>query len=414
MDRLIFHIDVNSAFLSWESSRRVKNGESDLREIPAVISGDPANRTSVVLAKSIPAKRFGIRTGEPIALALRKCPDLVIAPPDFHLYNRCSRQFKDICRSYAPAVEEFSIDELFLDMSGTELIYPDPMATAYEIKNKIRDSLGFTVNVGIAPNKLLAKMASDFEKPDKVHTLFKEEIPQKLWPLPVSDLITVGHATAERLRRGKIRTIGELAACTESQVQKLVGKKLGTQIWKYANGVDDSPVASAPRDAKGYSISTTFEEDMTGFEAAEPILRHLVDCVTAKLRSDDFRTDCVSVTIRSQSFKDHSHQQKLYNPTDVTEEIYQAAKSLLHELWDGEMPVRLMGVALTGITHESYQQMTLFKEKEADKERQRKVDQAMDAIRGKYGMGSIVRGSTMKDGSRIGGKYRAQMEKPGQ
>ena len=411
MERLIFHVDVNSAFLSWESARRVREGTGeDLRGIPAVISGDPRRRTSVVLAKSIPAKRFGIRTGEPISMALRKCPELAVAAPDFSLYQRCSRAFKDICRSYAPAVEEFSIDELFMDMSGTRLIYPDPVRTAHEIRERIREELGFTVNIGIAPNKLLAKMASDFEKPDRVHTLFAEEIPDKLWPLPVGELFSVGAATAGRLRSANVRTIGDLARMRAEDVRRLIGAKGGQQIWEYANGIDDSPVAQTPREAKGYSISTTFEEDLTGYEAAEQILRHLVDCVAAKLRRDGFRTDCIGVSVRSWTFQNRSHQQKLYNPTDITDEIYTVSKTLLHELWDGRLPLRLMGVSLTGITHDTFEQMTLFDGGGETREKQRKVDAAMDAIRERFGSASVVRGSTMKGDRRIGRKYEAQME----
>ena len=182
MSRLVFHIDVNSAYLSWEAARRVAAGEADLRLIPSAIGGDREKRTGVILAKSIPAKKFGVRTGEPVAMALRKCPDLVLARPDFRLYEQSSKAFMDICREYAPVVEKYSIDECFLDMSGTHRSYPDPVAIAHTIKDKIQDTLGFTVNVGIGENKILAKMASDFEKPDKVHTLYLHEIPQKLWP----------------------------------------------------------------------------------------------------------------------------------------------------------------------------------------------------------------------------------------
>lgn len=185
MERLIFHVDVNSAFLSWEAASRVKAGEPDLREIPSAVGGDPRTRTGIIVAKSIPAKKYGVQTGEPVAMALRKCPNLVVVPSDFRLYTKNSQAFKAICKSYAPAMESFSIDEVFLDMTGTSLIYPDPIATACEIKDKIYQELGFTVNVGISTNKLLAKMASDFEKPNKVHTLFPEEIPAKMWPLPI-------------------------------------------------------------------------------------------------------------------------------------------------------------------------------------------------------------------------------------
>ena len=174
MERLIFHVDVNSAFLSWEAAKRVKMGLPDLRDIPSCIGGDPSKRTGIVVAKSIPAKKYGIQTGEPMAMAFRKCPNLVAVPSDFELYDKCSRAFKKICGSYAPVMESFSIDEVFLDMTGASYIYPDPVATAHELKDKIRTELGFTVNIGISTNKLLAKMASDFEKPDKVHTLFPE------------------------------------------------------------------------------------------------------------------------------------------------------------------------------------------------------------------------------------------------
>ena len=211
MKRLVFHVDVNSAYLSWESARRVAAGEPDLRTIPAAIGGDPEKRTGVILAKSIPAKKLGIRTGEPVGMALRKCPNLVLARPDFRLYESCSKAFMDICRKYAPAVEKYSIDECFLDMTGTGNLYPNPVELAHRIKDEIRDTLGFTVNVGIGNNKLLAKMASEFEKPDKVHTLFLEEVPTKLWPLPVWELFTVGHATAEKLKKARITTIGALA-----------------------------------------------------------------------------------------------------------------------------------------------------------------------------------------------------------
>ena len=203
-ERLIFHIDVNSAFLSWEAVRRVRRGEPDLRLIPSAVGGDPKSRRGIIVAKSIPAKKFGVTTGEPVAMALKKCPELVLVKSDFRLYSRCSKAFKDICREYAPAVEEFSIDECFLDLTGTSQIYPDPIALAYEIKDKIRDELGFTVNVGVARNKLCAKMASDFEKPDRVHTLFPEEVKEKMWPLPVRDLLFVGKKSAERLNGGGI------------------------------------------------------------------------------------------------------------------------------------------------------------------------------------------------------------------
>lgn len=282
MAKLVFHVDVNSAYLSWEAARRVANGEPDIRLIPSVIGGDREKRTGVVLAKSIPAKKFGIKTGEPIGMALRKCPDLFMAKPDFRLYEENSKKFMDICREYAPVVEKASIDECYLDMSGTHRIYPDPIALAYTIKDRIRDEFGFTVNVGIGDNKLLAKMASDFEKPDKVHTMFLHEMPQKMWPLPVGDLFTVGGATADKLRQAKIMTIGDLAHADLARVQKVVGLKMGKHIHDYANGIDPSPVLAEPEEAKGYSISTTLEEDVKKAAQAYPVLLALADSVTAR------------------------------------------------------------------------------------------------------------------------------------
>ena len=350
MSRLVFHIDVNSAYLSWEAARRVANGESDLRLIPSAIGGDREKRTGVILAKSIPAKKFGVRTGEPVAMALRKCPDLVLARPDFALYERSSKAFMDICREYAPVAEKYSIDECFLDMSGTHRIYPDPVAIAHTIKDKIRDTLGFTVNVGIGENKILAKMASDFEKPDKVHTLYLHEIPQKLWPLPVRELFTVGASTAEKLEKARIRTIGDLAHAPLPFVQKIVGMKLGKQLHDYANGIDSSPVLAEPEAAKGYSISTTLEVDVVRAEQAHRVLLALTDSVTARMRADGFKAYCVAVSIRSNDFKTRSHQRKLHDPTDISSEVYSLCKQLFAELWDGHTPLRLIGVALTDLT----------------------------------------------------------------
>lgn len=298
MERLIFHVDVNSAYLSWESVRRVKSGLPDLRLIPSCIGGDPESRRGVVLAKSIPAKKYNIRTGEPISMALRKCPSLVIAKPDFKLYSECSRAFKEICRSYAPAVEEFSIDECFMDLTGTDVMYPDPIALAHEIKDKIRDELGFTVNIGIGRNKLCAKMASDFEKPDKIHTLFPDEISTKMWPLPVGDLLFIGGSSVKRLNDSHIRTIGELAHASPSLLKSVLGDKLSVQAWNYANGIDNSPVRSEPEEAKGYSNSVTLEDDVKDMDAANSILLALADSVSAHMRSDGKKAYGVSVTIR--------------------------------------------------------------------------------------------------------------------
>lgn len=408
MSRLIFHIDVNSAFLSWESARRVKQGLSDLRDIPACIGGDPKKRTGIVVAKSIPAKKYGITTGEPVAMALRKCPELVIVKSDFELYIKCSRAFKEICASYAPVMESFSIDEVFLDMTGTSLIYPDPIKTAHEIKDKIRDELGFTVNVGISTNKLLAKMASDFEKPDKVHTLFPEEIPTKMWPLSVRDLLFLGKAFEKKLTEAGIRTIGDMAHVSESEIQALLGNKAGHQLHQYALGIDESPVKAKPEEAKSFSVETTFNDDIVSVEQVLPILLEQCDVVTTRMRRKGKKCTSVSVTFRTLDFKNKSHQTTLSNATDMTDEIFRNAKKLFTESWKGE-PLRLIGVALTNLTDESFEQLSLFEDNEK-KERHRKLDATMDEIRQKFGNDKITRASIMNSNSGIARKARAQMK----
>ena len=408
MDRLIFHIDVNSAFLSWEATRRVSMGEDDIRLIPSAIGGDREKRTGVILAKSIPAKKFGIKTGEPVAAALRKCPDLFLARPDFKLYETSSRAFISIVKEFAPVVEQVSIDECFADFSGTHRIYPDPIALAHTIKDKIRNELGFTVNVGIGECKLLAKMASDFEKPDKVHTLFRKEIPQKMWPLKIGDLYSVGHATAEKLERAKICTIGGLANADVARVQRIVGQKMGKQIHDYANGIDPSVVLAEPEEAKGYSISTTLEEDVTKASQAYPVLLALADSVSARIRSDGAKAYCIAVSIRSNDFKTKSHQRSLSNPTDISQEVYEISKELFDELWDGATPLRLLGIAMTNITREETVQFSLFPDEK--KEKARKIDKAKDALNAKFGSATVVRGSSIQKKLDVGKKYQAQIE----
>ena len=386
----------------------MKEGLPDLREIPSCIGGDPKSRRGIVVAKSIPAKKYGVTTGEPVSMALRKCPELVCVPGDFALFETCSRAFKKICASYAPVMESFSIDEVFLDMSGTQKIYPDPVKLACEIKDRIREELGFTVNIGIGTNKLLAKMASDFEKPDKVHTLFPAEIPTRMWPLPVRDLLFLGKASEQKLIKAGIKTIGEMARYPETEIQRLLGEKTGHQLYEYANGRDDSPVRGEREEAKGYSAETTTEEDIMTYEQAFSLLLAQCDVVAARMRKDGKKCSCVSVTYRMLDFRTRSHQKKLGNPTDVTEEIFVQVKNLLYECWQCQ-PLRLIGVALTDLTSDDFRQMSLFENTE-NHEKQKKVDGVVDDIRKRFGNGMIVRGSTMNTAGQVARKAKAQME----
>lgn len=393
-ERVIFHIDVNSAFLSWEAVEKLKNGEQvDLREIPSAVGGDIATRHGVILAKSIPAKKYRVTTGEPVVDALRKCPELVVVKPHHELYQTYSRAFLSILKQYSDVIEKFSVDEAFVDMTGTRRLFGEPVEAAERIKNQIRNELGFTVNIGISSNKILAKMASDFQKPDRVHTLFPEEIPKKMWPLPVGDLLFAGKSTVRKLNDMGIRTIGELAN-TDLQLVTNLLKKSGEVLWHYANGIDESEVEPIRSDNKGYGNSTTIPFDVMDAQTAKGILLQLTDKVCQRLRSDDVKVESVSVQFRFNDLTRASHQGILPAATNITQEIYQMVCQLFDEKWDGT-PIRLLGVSTTKVSREDKgRQMSLFDD--TDYEKLEKLDRAMDTIRSRFGNGAIVRASSMK------------------
>lgn len=403
MERIIFHIDVNSAFLSWEATRRVKLGLEDLRLVPSAIGGEREKRTGVILAKSIPAKKYGVKTGEPVAMAIKKCPNLILARPDFSWYEKCSKAFMSICQEYTPTLEKFSIDECFLDMSGMNNIYPDILATANEIRERIKNELGFTVNIGVGSNKLLAKMASDFEKPDKVHTLFDYEIPEKMWNLQVRELFSVGDSTAQKLERSCIKTIGELAKLDVLVLKSLVGVKMGEHLHAYANGIDDSAVLENREKAKGYGNSITLEYDVKNMPDAYKILLALADSTASRMRSDNVKARCIAVTIRDIDFNDKSHQRKLNSSTDITIEIFEICCNLLNELWDMKKPLRLLGVTLSDVTNEEDVQLSMFDS--SKKEKEKAIDRTVDNIRNKFGRNTIVRGGVYKKDIQVGKKH---------
>lgn len=394
-ERIIFHIDVNSAYLSWEAVERLKNGETlDLRTIPSAVGGDIATRHGVILAKSMPAKKYKVTTGEPVVDAKRKCPDLVVVPPRHSMYHEYSAAFIKILQQYSDCIERFSVDEAFVDMSGTRRLFGEPIEAAERIKNQIKEELGFTVNIGISSNKLLAKMASDFQKPDRVHTLFPEEIPQKMWPLPVGELFFAGKSTVNRLYGMGIRTIGELAAMDESVVSSAL-KKHGEILWRYANGIDDSPVEPIRADNKGYGNSMTLSFDVMDTGMAKSILMKLTDKVCQRLRKDAVRVESVSVQFRFNDLTRASHQCALPTASNITQEIYQTVCALFDEKWDGT-PIRLLGVATTKVSKEEQgRQMNLFDD--TDYGKLEKLDKAMDAIRERYGTGAVIRASSMQE-----------------
>ncbi len=357
----IFHIDVNSAFLSWTAIEKLKEDPSspDLRTIPSIIGGDEKSRHGIVLAKSIPAKKFGIRTAEPVASAFRKCPNLHMEPPDHELYKRRSRELMSLLHTYTPDIQQVSIDECYLDFTPIAHRFPSALSAAKEIASRIRCELGFTVNIGIAPNKLLAKMASDFEKPDRIHTLFPDEIPVKMWPLPVGELFMVGHSSAERLAGLGIRTIGDLAHADPAFL-KLHFKSHGIDMWEHANGIDRSFVDSKEHELKGVGNSTTLSEDITRAEDARKILLKLAEKVSRRLRKAKQIAGTVTVEIKYSTFQSCSRQMQPLTPVNTTDTLYQYSCQLFDELWNGS-PVRLLGIRTTKLMPEDTPvQLSLF------------------------------------------------------
>lgn len=397
-ERLIYHIDVNSAFLSWESVYRLGMDPDtlDLRTVPSVVGGDASQRHGVVLAKSPPAGRYGITTGEPLVSALRKCPSLMVVPARFDFYIKCSRQMMELLEEYTPDHEKFSIDETFLDMTETIHLFGDPIVTANRIRERIKKDLGFTVNVGISSNKLLAKMASDFEKPDKCHTLFPNEVPEKMWPLPIRELFFVGSAAQRKLEGLGIHTIGQLAACSPQMLTICLGGKYAALIHQYANGVDPDPVEEREPLNKAYGNSVTLSRDISDYEDAFQVLLSLCETVGARLRADQVLCSTVCVELRDWEFHNHSHQRTLPEPTASTSVLYEHSCALLRELWD-MTPLRLVGVRSGKISGQDFSQLSLFEDPGMEKKKE--FEKAVDSIRNRYGIDSIKRASFLQKDS---------------
>ena len=408
MNKVIFHIDVNSAFLSWEAVYRLYHlgGKVDLRDEVAAVGGDMAMRHGIILAKSIPAKKYNIKTGESIVYniktgesiveALQKCPQLKLVPPNYSLYERCSAAFMEILRQYSPDVEQYSVDEAFVDMTGTESLWGEPVTAANRIRNQIRKELGFTVNVGVSENKLLAKMASDFQKPDRIHTLWKHEIEMKMWPLPVTDLFFVGRATAKKLFHMGIHRIGELAQSDPIMLKSHL-KKHGEVIWAFANGMDVSVVQSEAPANKGYGNSTTIAFDVTDASTAKLVLLALAETVGTRLRAAGVRAEVIAVGIKTFDLQYASHQMTLNNATNITIEIHRCACQLFDSLWNGKV-IRHLGIHTSRIKdHMDMRQLDMFDT--TDYEKLEHMDATVDKIRMRYGRDSLKRAVFV--GSRI-------------
>ena len=394
-ERIIFHIDVNSAFLSWTALSRLQAGDTvDLREIPSIIGGDMSTRHGVVLAKSIPAKAYGITTGEPVVNAFRKCPNLISVAPDHALYSQKSHLLMEYLSGICPDIEQVSIDECYMNYTPIAAKYSSPEEAAAIIKDTVYEKFKFTVNIGISDRKVLAKMASDFKKPNLVHTLYSREIQQKMWPLPVSSLFMCGRSSVETLRKLGILTIGDLAQADVKVLESHL-KSHGITLWKYANGHDTSEVLPEPAKAKGIGNSTTLSTDVTTKAEACKVLLGLAESVGRRLRSSHNLAGSVCTEIKYSSFQSVSHQMLLDTPTASTDIIYRQACALFDELWNGA-PVRLLGIRTTKLVAEDEPiQLSLFDYTAPVSEKQQKLDAALDSIRSRFGKDSVKRGSLL-------------------
>ena len=392
MERQILHVDVNNAFLSWTAIDMLKNGSQiDIREIPAIIGGDESKRSGIVLAKSMKAKECGIKTADTIYQARIKCPGLKIYPSNFKVYREYSNKLYNLLLEYTDRIERFSIDECFLDM--TNYLMNDALINkAKEINKRVKEELGFTVNVGVAHNKLLAKMASDFTKPDRVHTLYKEEISEKMWNLNISELFMLGKKTVPKLYNMQIKTIGDLAKSDVKILEKKFGKH-GVQMWEYANGIDKSDVKYMPEKPRGVGNSITLPQNINDIEKLEEILLALAEQVSYRLRRYDLLANTVNVQLRTKDFEDTSHQGKLITATSSTKEIYSKGKELLEQLYKKGMSIRLIGLRVDNLVEKEQLQLSFFDNK--DHEKQEKLDKVIDNLKQKYGYNSITRAGKM-------------------
>ena len=393
--RTIFHVDVNSAYLSWSALKQLSlsPGSVDLRTVPSAVGGDIKTRHGIITAKSIPAKKYGISTGEPVVKALQKCPHLILVPPDFTTYREYSRRLMEILSEVTPILQQVSIDEAWLDV--TDLLPPGDRnaaeALAQHIRQEVSGRLGFTVNVGISSNKLLAKMASDFQKPDRTHTLYPDEISEKMWPLPIESLYGCGHSTARKLRLVGISTIGDAAAADIQMLQSLLGEKAGAYILRSANGISTSPVTPQRDKAKSISNERTLSEDIgsDNFETdGLPVVSSLARKVASRMQKAGVSGQTVTFQVKSTAFQRYSRQTSLEEPTDSADEIEREAlylaKALLTDpdgLFAKGISVRLIGVGVSKLSEKKMQQMNLFdwaaqnlEEEEKEKEREKQQE----------------------------------------
>lgn len=394
--RLIFHIDVNNAYLSWSACEMLKNGyENDIRNQVSIIGGDESKRHGVVLAKSMPAKKYNITTGESIYSAKKKYKNLLVFSPNHDIYQKYSDELYDYLSTLSPRVERYSIDECFLDMTGMNNFIKEPVDYAKKIKEYIKTNFGYTVNIGIGNNKLCAKVASDFEKPDKVHTLYDKEIKNKLWPLKVGDLFMVGKQTTKKLQDLKINTVYDLAHYPKDNLIKYF-KSYGTILHEYANGIDDSAVENEKSELKGIGNSITLPKDYENIDDIKLKLLELSEQVGIRIRHDKKYAYVITLYVKYSDFTKLTHQCKLKNPINTDSDIY---TSILHLLDEIELkPVRSLGIRLTDLVTNKLEQISIFDNiKESSKDAET-LQYTIDELKTKYGKNIIKRASIRDKG----------------
>lgn len=398
---IIFHIDVNNAFLSWTALELLMQGNQyDIRNSYAAIGGDESRRHGIVLAKSMPAKKMGVRTGESLFEARKKCPALRTYAPNYEWYQKNSKALFQLLSKYSPDIEVASIDECYMDYGKVKKLYGDEVSFAYKLKDEIKNTLGFTVNIGIANNKLCAKMASDFSKPDKVHTLYMHEVEEKMWPLPIGELYGIGKRSTEKLINMGITTIYDLAHADAVKLYPYF-KNQAVKMIESAKGIRYSIVTSNIEEPKGIGNSTTLAKDMDDPDEIKHVIHAISENVGRSLRKQKKYANVVAVQLKDKYFRNYSHQKTLPNATNITGEIYKTSIQLFEEMWDHK-PVRLIGIRLDRLTDTVSHQVSLFENLEV-REKDNELDQIVDEMQEKFGS-SIIKKASLMD-NKIKKKY---------
>ena len=391
-ERIIFHIDCNNAFLSWTAVHMLHSGSKiDIRNRYAVIGGKESERKGIVLAKSNLCKKCGVVTGETLYAARRKCPYLEVYQPEFKIYRKYSDIMYTYLCNYSKKIERYSIDECFIDFSDNLEIKKDPVRWAYKIKNEIRDNFGFTVNVGVGNNKLLAKMASDFSKPDKVHTLFSNEIKDKMWGLPIEDLFMIGKASSKKLREFGINTINDLAHTDREYLAKHF-KSMGKMMWEYANGIDESLVESDYGNPKSISNSCVLPYNYSNIDDIYQEIKRLSEMTGKKLREKKMYSPNVMVWVKFDDFTKISKQLTLDNLINSDKDIYEYAIKLFNKIWntDSDKKVRSLCVGVSNLTDKYMVQLSMFENNNIKDNEEDKLKKTLNNIKEKYGDKSIT------------------------